>query len=403
MTYGAHITTHTSFGYRASDMYEEDQNDTLLLDRRYRVARAIEHASDEQRFPAYHVELAIPVSITTLHPRETAVAGARATRLKESGASAFWKLALQAAHLRHPVLPRVRDSFLQGNTYYVVTDDPTHGIEPGAPGWYSVESLAQRLARAGRLSLRETLIFGLHLCDALAYVQQVAPTLLPLTTITPRHLVLPQPNAIMIGEVRPARWLDAARCVCDEADLPYSAPEVATGSAQDVRADIYSIAAVIYHMLAGTPPPPPAANAERRTLAEIEPLIPAALSDVIERALRPDPDTRFADADAFGRALAGALTELLPALVTRITAPYADAYEQTTSRAGSGTHGAATMFQPSGARDNQYDRHHAETISPAIERRDREPSVRRRPPKRQKRSALAAISAALGLQPKARA
>jgi hypothetical protein len=367
------------------------------------VARAIEHASDEQRFPAYHVELAIPVSITTLHPRDTAITGARATRLKESGTSAFWKLALQAAHLRHPVLPRVRDSFLQGDTYYVVTDDPTHGIEQEAPGWYSAETLAQRLARSGRLSLRETLIFGLHLCDALAYVQQVAPTLLPLTTITPRHLVLPQPNAIMIGEVRPARWLDAARCACDEADLPYSAPEVATGGAQDVRADIYSIAAVIYHMLAGTPPPPPAATGERRTLAEIEPLIPAALSDVIERALRPDPDTRFADADAFGRSLAGALTELLPALVTRINAPYAGAYEQTTSREGYGMPGTATMFQPSDARDNQDDRHHAETISPAIERRDREPSVRRHPPKRQKRSALAAISAALGLQPKARA
>ncbi len=152
MTYGAHIPTHTSFGYRASDMYEEDQHDTLLLDRRYRVARAIEQASDEQRFPAYHVELAIPVSISTLHPRDTAITGARATRLKDSGTSAFWKLALQAAHLRHPVLPRVRDSFLQGDTYYVVTDDPTHGIEPGAPGWYSAETLAQRLERSGRLS-----------------------------------------------------------------------------------------------------------------------------------------------------------------------------------------------------------------------------------------------------------
>lgn len=401
MSTSARVTTHTSSGYPTADIHDEHRDDALLLDRRYRVVRAIEHACHEQRFPAYHVELAIPVSITTLHPRGAATTDGRATHLRESGTSAFWKLALQAAHLRHPVLPRVRDAFLKDDTYFVVTDALTHGIEQDAPGGYAVETLAQRLARSGRLSLREALIFGLHLCDALAYVQQVAPTLLPLTTVTPRHLVLPQPNAIMIGDVRPARWLDAGHCACDEADLPYSAPEVATGGTQDVRADIYSIAAVIYHMLAGTPPP--VANNERRTLTEIEPLIPAALSNVIECALRPDPDTRFADANAFGRALAGALTELLPALVARLNAPYASPDEQSLSGRGSNTAAIAAMPRQRATIDNQHDRHRAETFTPARESHGGEPLVRHRPPAHQKRSALAAISAALGLQPKARA
>lgn len=402
MSYGAHITSHTSSGYLSSDTREDLQDDMILLDRRYRVARAIEHATDEQRFPAHHVELDVPVCITVLHPHGAVPTGGRSALLREASASSFWTLALQAANLRHPVLPRVRDSFLQGDTCYVVTDDPArpHGLEQDVSGWHSIETLAQRLERTGHLSLREALIFGLHLCDALAYLQQVAPSLLPLTTIVPRHLMLPQPNTIMIGDLRPARWLDAARCVCVEADLPYSAPEITTGGAQDVRADMYSIAAVVYHMLAGAPPARSALGTERRTLTEIEPLIPAALSDVIEQALRPDPDARFADANAFGRALAGALTELLPALVARINAPYAGACEQTLSRAGSEMTGIATMLQSSGTRDDPHDRHYAETIMPAIARRDREPFVRRRPPKRQKRSALAAISAVLGLQPK---
>lgn len=394
MSHDTHVISHSYSSNPSSDTSEEQQGDFILLDRRYRVARTIEHAHNEQRFPAYHVELAIPVSITTLYPRGITATVGQAAHLRASSASPFWKLALQAANLRHPVLPRVRDSFLQGDTYYVVTDDLAHPHsceQDAAPGWHSIETLAQRLERSGRLSLREALIFGLHLCDALAYVQQVTPSLLPLTTIAPQHLLLPQPNAIIIADMRPARWLDAAHSVCAVGDLPYSAPEVAMGGAQDVRADIYSIAAVIYHMLAGTPPTPPAADTGRRTLAEIEPLIPAALSDVIERALCPDLETRFADANAFGRALAGALTELLPALVARINAPYAGAHEP-----------VGALRRQSGASDSQsdsqHDRHRAEAATtPTIEHHDNEPFVRRRPTKRQKRTPLAAISAALGL------
>lgn len=409
MSYEAHISAPISFDFLLADTREECHDDMILLDRRYRVSRAIGQARDEQRFLAYHAELAIPVCITTLHSYGAAPTDGTdgtdgcSARVRESSTSSFWKLALQAAHLRHPVLPRVRDSFLQGDTYYVVTDDPvqSQSVEQEPPHCPSIETLAQRLERVGRLSLREALIFGLHLCDALAYVQQVAPALLPLTTITPRHLVLPQPNAIMIYEMRPARWLDAARCTCDDADRPYSAPEIMAGGAQDVRADIYSLAAVIYHMLAGAPPTPLATDNERRTLAEIEPLIPAALSEVIERALRPDPDARFADANAFGRALADALTELLPALVARITAPYAGADEQPISRERRKLPAPAAMLSRSDTRDEPHDRHRAETLvsaRTALDRFGSDPIVRRRPPKHHKRNPLAALSAALGLR-----
>ncbi|HEX8033167.1 MAG TPA: hypothetical protein VF510_04935 [Ktedonobacterales bacterium] len=398
----SHITAHAHASNPSSEIRAERRDDSILLDRRYRVSRDIEHAGDEQRFAAYHVELDTPVCITTLHPHGVASTTGRAAYLRESSASPFWKQALLAANLRHPVLTRVRDAFLQGDTYYVVTDDPMHpyGLEHDSPGWHSVETLAQRLERSGRLSLREALIFGLHLCDALAYLEQVAPTLLPLTTIAPRHLVLPQANAIVIGAVHPARWLYGTHCVCAGADLPYCAPEVAAGGEQDARADIYSIAAVMYHMLAGAPPTPPTTGNERLTLAEIEPLIPAALSDVIELALQPDADARFTDANAFGRALADALTKLLPALVVRINAPYTNTYEQTNTRKESPMSSKAAMLKQSGVRDSQHVLQGAKTATPALAYRSNEPFIRRRPTKRERRTPLAAISAALGLQPK---
>jgi serine/threonine protein kinase len=397
-----HITAHTHSSNPSSELCAERREDSILLDRRYRVSRDIEHAGDEQRFPAYHVELDTPVCIITLRPHSAASTTGRAAYLRESSASPFWRQALLAANLRHPVLPRVRDAFLQGDTYYVVTDDAMHpfGLEHTPPSWHPVETLAERLERNGRLSLREALIFGLHLCDALAYLEQVAPALLPLTTIAPRQLILPQPNAIIIGDLHPARWLYATGRDCAGVDLPYCAPEVAGGGEQDARADIYSIAAVMYHMLAGVPPIPPTTSDERLTLAEIEPLIPAALSDVIELALQPDPDVRFTDANAFGRALADALTKLLPALVVRINAPYTDAYEQTEARKESSMSKAAPLLRPCGVRDSQQALQCAETATPTPRYRSNEPFVRRRPPKREKRTPLEAISAALGLQPK---
>ena len=399
MSYGAHSISYVYSEYLSSDTQEEQQDQYILLDRRYRVSRAIEHASDEQRFHAYHVELAIPLCVTTLHPQRGRTAATRATYLKESSASSFWKLALQAASLRHPVLPRFHDSFLHGDTYYVVTDDPAHphDMERDASTWQAGETLAQRLERSGRLSLREALIFGLHLCDALAYLEQVAPTLLPLTTIAPRHLILPQASAIVLADLRPARWLDAARCTCADADLPYCAPEVIAGGPQDVRADIYSIAAVLYHMLAGTPPTVPVAGHEWQTLDEIEPLVPAALSDVIELALQPDAEARFADANTFGRALADALTELLPALVARLNAPYASGPEHGVNHVG-GEKARGTDILRRGDRGNRgNDRQRADDSMPATAHWGRKPSVRRPLPKRARRSALATLSSALGL------
>lgn len=400
----SHVTAHPHSSSPTSETCAERRDDSILLDRRYRVSRDIEHAGDEQRFPAYHVELGIPVCITTLLPQGIASNTGRSAYLRASSASPFWKQALLAANLRHPVLPRVRDAFLQGDTYYVVTDDPMHpyGVEHDSPGRHSVETLAQRLERSGRLSLREALIFGLHLCDALAYLEQVAPTLLPLSTIAPRYLILPQANAIIIGDLHPARWLHPTPHDCAGADLPYCAPEVAASGEPDARADIYSIATVMYHMLAGAPPTPPTAGNERLTLAEIEPLIPAALSDVIELALQPDAGARFTDANAFGRALADALTKLLPALVVRMNAPYTDAYEPTDVRKESPMSNKAAALRQSGVRDSQQALQCAETATPALAYRSNEPFIRRRATKHERRTPLAALSAALGLQPKPR-
>lgn len=91
----------------------------------------------------------------------------------------------------------------------------------------------------------------------------------------------------------------------------YRAPEQSAGGEIDRRSDLYSLAAVGYFLLTGIPPRPhaPAEVSEVRSgldsPASIDPRIPADLAAVILRGLAPQPDDRFADANALAHALKG--------------------------------------------------------------------------------------------------
>jgi len=94
--------------------------------------------------------------------------------------------------------------------------------------------------------------------------------------------------------------------------LAYMSPEQLDGDVLDCRADIYSLAAVLYHLIAGRPPfdalqqqaimnqiyngvPPP--------LARLRDGVPPALQQLIEQSLAKERSLRPADWDEFARAL----------------------------------------------------------------------------------------------------
>jgi len=94
--------------------------------------------------------------------------------------------------------------------------------------------------------------------------------------------------------------------------LAYMSPEQLDGDVLDSRADIYSLAAVMYHLVAGRPPfdavhqqaiiqqifrgtPPP--------LASLREGLPVALQELIERSLSKDRKDRPANWDSFSQAL----------------------------------------------------------------------------------------------------
>jgi serine/threonine protein kinase len=100
--------------------------------------------------------------------------------------------------------------------------------------------------------------------------------------------------------------------------LAYMSPEQLDGSALDARADMYSLGAVLYHLIAGRPPfDAPSQSSLMHQIYHLDPapltaLRPGLAPEVdaaVVKALAKRADERYADWDEFARALSGLIAE----------------------------------------------------------------------------------------------
>jgi eukaryotic-like serine/threonine-protein kinase len=82
----------------------------------------------------------------------------------------------------------------------------------------------------------------------------------------------------------------------------YTAPEVARGNPASARSDVYSLGAILFELVTGTPPLPPLQPPSR-----IANGVSVALDQVVGRALMQDPEHRFGSPAEMMRALAPAV------------------------------------------------------------------------------------------------
>jgi YVTN family beta-propeller protein len=118
--------------------------------------------------------------------------------------------------------------------------------------------------------------------------------------------------------------------------LEYVAPEQITGDEVDARADLYSLAGVLYECLTGQPPFPRATDVallwahvheEPRRASEARPELPKGIDGVLSRALAKEPARRFETAGELvasaGRALGVGEIALVPPSARRFALPLA--------------------------------------------------------------------------------
>ena len=99
--------------------------------------------------------------------------------------------------------------------------------------------------------------------------------------------------------------------------LAYMSPEQLEGDTLDARADMYSLGAVLYHLIAGRPPfDAQVQSAMMQQIYHVQPGplgalrtgVSAGLDAVVQRALAKNPAQRYATWDEFARALSDLIT-----------------------------------------------------------------------------------------------
>jgi hypothetical protein len=135
--------------------------------------------------------------------------------------------------------------------------------------------------------------------------------------ISPSNLMLHRDGRLLVidlglGRSNAQEWRTRAGVLMGTPG--YMAPEQASSDRVDHRADLYAFAVVIYeliavrHYIARGDRPAMLARMQAPTylsLADIRPGTPAALDDVLRRALAIRPDDRFSSAQALARAIEG--------------------------------------------------------------------------------------------------
>jgi eukaryotic-like serine/threonine-protein kinase len=267
---------------------------------RYRIERELGMGGMATVYLAHDIKHDRKVALKVLKPELAAVLGA----------DRFVQEIKTTAALQHPhILPLfdsgVADSFL----YYVM---------PFIDG----ETLRSKLDRETQLGIDESVRIATNIADALDYAH--------------RHGVIHRdikPENILLHEGRPMvadfgialAVSAAAGGRMTETGLSlgtphYMSPEQATAE-KDIgaRSDIYSLASVLYEMLAGQPPHL-GGSAQQiimkiiteapRPVTELRKSVPPHIADALATALEKLPADRFTSASEFAVALQGVLTSV---------------------------------------------------------------------------------------------
>ena len=261
-----------------------------------------------------------------------------------------------AARLQHPHILTVLDS---GQT--TTADGPSRL-------WFTMpyvdgETLRARLRRERQLPVEDALRIAREAAQALQYAHEAGVIH---RDIKPENLLLTRDGNTLVADFGIARAIDSG---ADQARLTetglvvgtpaYMSPEQASGDkGLDSRTDTYSLAAVLYEMLAGEPPYTGATTqallAKRMTepppsVRSVRPTVPEAVDHAIRRALAPIAADRFATAAQFGQALQLASTGTTSATIVASAAAAARETFEDARRPAPGEPGARSRRFPAAA------------------------------------------------------
>jgi len=228
------------------------------------------------------------------------------------GSDRFQREVLLAAQLSHPhIVPLFEADEADGLLFYVME-------------YVEGESLRQRLSHQGPLPVDDAVRIAAEVGDALQYAHENGVIH---RDVKPENILLSRGHAL-VSDFGIAKLMEERASTEGPAltgagiavgTAAYMSPEQASGDKRiDARSDVYSLAAVLYEMLAGEPPftgPSAQAITARvindlpRPIRTVRPALPVHLERALVRGLAKSPADRHRTARVFVDALAAPARE----------------------------------------------------------------------------------------------
>lgn len=273
--------------------------ETRVLDGRYRLDSVLGKGGMATVYTAHDIKNGGTVAVKVLDPELR----------RALSATRFFREIAVMRDLSHPnLVPLLDAGESDGSLYYVM---------PLVKG----RSLRERLAVEKQLDIGTALSVATQLSSALEYVHSHSVLH---RDIKPENVLLNGDTALL-ADFGIAKAQNEANETLTATGMSigtpaYMSPEQASGERQlDARSEVYSLACVIFEMIAGEPPFP--GNSTQAIIAKrmvidapsvrvLRPTVPLAVERALQRALCRVPADRFASVGDFARALnAGAGSE----------------------------------------------------------------------------------------------
>jgi serine/threonine protein kinase len=230
---------------RRLDQVEEERADEFLLQGRYQVLSqvgiggfgAVYRARDGLK--GHEVVAVKQINLRGLSSQETIEA-----------TDGFNREVQLLSTLSHEHLPRIHDHFTDTEHWYLVMDF----IEGQTLERYLVDEAVSRQA-IRMLSFDEILHIGLQLCDVLAYLHTRQPVII-FRDLKPSNIMRTPTGKLYLIDFGIARRFTPGK-LKDTIPLGspgYAAPEQYGKAQTTPRADIYSLGALLHHLLSGADP-----------------------------------------------------------------------------------------------------------------------------------------------------
>ena len=201
-----------------------------------------------------------------------------------------------ARRLAHPNVIRIYDMGTDGRIFYIVME------------YIDGMTLAEQLAERGRMDIPQFFRFFHQFAEALRWIHQRN---IVHRDVKPSNVMITRGGVLKLTDFGIAKELGGVDSTTRIGTPGYAPPEQIFGRKLTASSDIYSAGAMFFELLTGSRPLAKRTLADQCTkpppsLAPERPDAPAALCQVVEKCLQPDPANRFQTVDELVAAMAAA-------------------------------------------------------------------------------------------------